>query len=476
MCMIKTYDQAKAFLEQFIPTPQTAHIDMQLVRIEKLCSLLGNPHTKYPIIHVAGTSGKGSTATFAATILKEAGLKVGLHTSPHLELVTERMQINSHPIPIPQFISLLNEYISIYQDIDTKSNLGNPSYFEILVALSFAHFAKEQVDAAVIEVGLGGKLDATNVITSSVAILTNISLDHTNILGKTVYSILKDKMGIIKKGAPAVVSSITQPKLQKILIKHCRKLKVPLHLLNKDFPLRKERLSLPGEFQLQNFSLAVKACELFIKKYFPAKMKLHGLTPVASSVSSASEIRRSNNPPSPRLRRVIRIHPRFYTRGLLRRRIKSLPLAYKKAARSTFIPGRLEIIQRNPLIILDGAHNKAKMSALVSSIKKIYPNQHFITVIAVKQGKPAKTLIKLLEPITAYFVCTSFSMPTDTGLMTSNQASFLASLTLKPTSVKNDSLRALVQAVNLGRKENLPILITGSLYLVGELRVRAQSL
>jgi len=264
-------------------------------------------------------------------------------------------------------------------------------------------------------------LDATNIIPPSLAILTNISLDHTNILGKTVYSILKDKMGIIKKGAPAVVSSVTQPKLQKILIGNCRKLNVPLYLLTKDFPLRKEQLALPGEFQHQNFSLAVKACELFIKKYFPAK-------------------------------------------------IKSLPLAYKKSARSTFIPGRLEIVQKKPLIILDGAHNKAKMTALVTSLKKLYPGQKFITIIAVKQGKPTKTLIRLLQPVTAKFVCTSFTQTTDTGLHTSNHASALALLTSKPTVIINQSPQATHYALKVAKELNLPILVTGSLYLVGEVR------
>ena len=421
MTKIKTYAEAKEYLEQFIPTPQTAHNDMQLERIEQLCNLYGHPQTKYPIIHVGGTSGKGSTATFAATILKEAGFKVGLHTSPHLELITERMQINNHPIPIPQFISLLNEYVSINRYIETKSKLGHPSYFEILVILSFVYFARAKVDAAVIEVGLGGLLDATNIIPPSLAILTNISLDHTNILGKTVYSILKDKMGIIKKEAPAVVSSVTQPKLQKILINHCRKLNVPLHLLNKDFPLRKEQPALPGEFQLQNFSLAIKACELFIKKYFPDK-------------------------------------------------IKSLPLAYKKAARSTFIPGRLEIVQKKPLIILDGAHNKAKMTALVTSLKKLFRGQKFITIIAVKQGKPAKTLIKLLEPIIHLFICTTFSQATDTGLLTSTTADWLATLTNKPTQIETSAMAAYKAAIQVSQKTLVPILITGSLYLVGEIR------
>ena len=418
--MITSYLEAKNYLEQFIPTPQTTHNDMQLERIEKLCNLLENPQTQYPIVHVGGTSGKGSTATFTAEILKEAGLKVGLHTSPHLELITERMQINNKPITQAEFIKLVNEFTSILGRIEALYKLI-PSYFEILVAMSLIYFARQKVDAAVIEVGLGGMLDATNIIPPSLAILTNISLDHTNILGKTVYSILKDKMGIIKKGAPAVVSSVTQPKLQKILIGNCRKLNVPLYLLTKDFPLRKEQLALPGEFQHQNFSLAVKACELFIKKYFPAK-------------------------------------------------IKNLPLAYKKSARSTFIPGRLEIVQKKPLIILDGAHNKAKMTALVTSLKKLYPGQKFITIIAVKQGKPTKTLIRLLQPVTAKFVCTSFTQTTDTGLHTSNHASALALLTSKPTVIINQSPQATHYALKVAKELNLPILVTGSLYLVGEVR------
>ncbi len=419
--MIKTYHEAKTYLEQFIPTPQTAHGTMQLDRIGYVCKLLGNPQTDYPIIHVGGTSGKGSTATFASYILKEAGLTVGLHVSPHLELITERLQINNQPIPVARFIALLNEIIPYFDESDKTSGLGILSYFERLGALAFYAFTKASVDAAVIEVGLGGKLDATNIILPSAAILTNISLDHTNILGKTVYSILKDKMGIIKTGTPGVVSGIAQPKLRQILINHCQKLGVPLYLLNRDFSLNYRQLGLPGEFQHENFTLAAQASRLFLKAYFPSKTY-------------------------------------------------ALPQALKQAAKSAFIPGRLEIISKHPLIILDGAHNKAKMTALTSPLKNLYPHQKFVTVVAVKQGKPARTLIRLLEPMSAYFICTSFVQTTDTGLHASNRANYLASLTRKPAQIINKSKEALRQAQINSVKQNLPILVTGSLYLVGEIR------
>lgn len=418
--MIKTYQEAQTYLEQFIPDPRVSQPTMNLDKIRVLCQLLSNPQNKYPIIHVAGTSGKGSTATFASYILKELGLTVGLHLSPHLEKLTERMQINNQLLPEAQFVESLNEITDAIAKT-TATCKEPPSYFEILVALSFHVFAKAGVEAAVVEVGLGGRLDATNVIPPSVAIITNISLDHTKVLGNTIAKIASEKMGIIKKGTPAVIAGVTQPQVQTALLEKCRQLDVPLFLLNRDFPLRQEILSLKGDFQMLNFTLATKVTEIFVQNFFP-KLLPH------------------------------------------------LPKAISTAAKSAFIPGRLEIISRRPLIVLDGAHNRAKMSALINSLNRLYPKQKFISVVAVKQGKPAATLIRQLEGISDNFIFTRFTLATDSGIFQASSPQDLMKLTSKKNILIADPQQAITTAIKNSRQTKLPILVTGSLYLVGEIR------
>ena len=419
--MIKTYEQAKAYLESFIPQPNTLHRTMQLDRIEWFCKLLGDPQKKYPIIHVGGTSGKGSTATFAATILKELGLKTALHISPHLKLLTERMQIDNHAISIPRFLSLLNELTPIIQKMTDETRNGPPTYFEILVVMSFLYFSREKVDAAIIEVGLGGTLDGTNIIPPSVAVLTNVSLDHTQILGNTVYKICKDKMGILKKGAPAVISGLTQPQLRHMLIRKCQELDVPLYLAMRDFQIDSSNLSLPGEFQHLNFTLAKKAAAVFTHTYFPK---------LASMLSTA----------------------------------------LKRAKKLAFIPGRLEIVNKNPLIILDGAHNRAKMKALVDALKKLYPKKKWIAVVAIKNDKAIRGMLRELNRITAQYIFTTFQTTTDFGKSLSTPPQTLARYTHITSLKKTPVQEAIKSALSLSHFTKRPILITGSLYLVGEVR------
>jgi dihydrofolate synthase/folylpolyglutamate synthase len=416
--MINSYPAARRYLEGFIPDT-TNFNTMTLDRISYLCRALGNPQKNYPVIHIGGTSGKGSTATFAATMLKALGLKTGLHISPHLQSLTERMQINNIRIPELKFVSVVKK-IQPFVVQTEKIGLGSPTYFEILVALSFWYFAQEKVDAAAIEVGLGGTHDGTNIIGPSVAILTNISLDHTQILGKTVVKILKDKQGIIKSNSPGVVSGVTQPSLRKQLSTYCANLGVRLKLLGREFPLADTKLKLRGSFQKQNFTLAREAVKLFTATYFPR---------LSQKVDRAAKI----------------------------------------TAQTAYLPGRFEVISTSPLVLLDGAHNKAKMKALTSALAETYPQQKWLVVMAVKKDKAYGTLISLLRPFTDSFFFTRFTQMTDAG-----PALALSPITLQASAAKSQvfiSVQSAYQsALKKAEARKLPILVTGSLYLVGEVR------
>ncbi|MEK9147181.1 MAG: Mur ligase family protein, partial [Patescibacteria group bacterium] len=259
--MFKSYYQVRDWLEGFIPLVYGKE-ELGLARIEYLLHLLGNPQEKFKSIHVTGTSGKGSTAFYAARLLQGSQkIKVGLHLSPHLVDIRERVQIfegeglrirDEGLMPMERFLRLFNEIKSIVEKIQKDKPELTPSYFEILVAASFLYFAQEKVDWAVVEVGLGGRLDATNVLAPEVSVITNIGLDHTEILGKIIEKIAFDKAGIIKKGV-SVVTGASGRALQ-VIADVAKKQQSALITIN-----TQDRL-------LANKLLAIEAVELALKR------------------------------------------------------------------------------------------------------------------------------------------------------------------------------------------------------------------
>lgn len=345
--MYSSYTGANKYLKSFIP-PGYIYKSVQALKLERisyLLKLLGNPHKTLRFIHVGGTSGKGSTAYFLSRILTDQGYKTGLHVSPHLQEISERMQINGKPISIEEFINSVNRIKPLAKIVEKNLGLGKPTYFETTVAMAFDHFAKEKVDIAVIEVGLGGKLDATNVISPLISIITNVSLDHTDILGNSVQKIAADKAGIIKKGVP-VISGASQLSVRRILKKKADNLQSKLYFLGTHFNYsltssdlngsefnfnwdgkmsRNLRLSIPGIYQVKNASLALAAVHLLKGiNYKISKDKLY------------------------------------------------------KSINRVAVPGRFEIVKKKPLIVLDGAHNPTKIKVFLESLSKFVPRQKFI--------------------------------------------------------------------------------------------------
>lgn len=527
--MIKTFADAVKFLEKYIPTPEKKHPgQLGLVRMQYLIDLFGNPQLAYPTIHVGGTSGKGSTATIIASILS-TNYKVGLHTSPHLVRVTERIKImkpyftvipngvrnlsrmrdlkqverflhspvkdgigwndNRNNIPGNEFVELLDEMLPVIKKVE-KSEFEKPSYFEIITALTFLYFRKQKVDVAVIEVGMGGRFDGTNVIKPIVAVLTNVGLDHTEVLGNTVEEIAKDKVGIIKSGIK-VVSAVKQPSVIDIINAKCKMKNAKLSLLSAfNTPSHREshgflrqladsachsrcgfgafyyrivnisekgsvfdyfgektcknlRLSLLGQYQIENASLAIRAIECLNATMQPRQ-------------------RRGNNA-------TIKIGEAEIRRGLI----------------CAYIPGRLEIIKRNPLVILDGAHNSDKVKALVSSIKTIFPKKKVTAIIAIKKDKNAKEMLETFIRICQKVIFTRFKLISDQGVISSfepeellkiatNIGSFTPGESLRNTPgvvfrLTKNTKEALRLASKEARKDDL-ILVTGSLYLIGEVK------
>ena len=209
-----TFQAAQSYLLGLINENASRRMPNRLDRIVAFLDVLGNPQDAYPTVHVAGTSGKGSTATMIAAVLQASGLRTGLHTKPHLTDATERARVDGIPIPEAAFGDLMSELQEAAERIVFEH--GRPTYYETLLALAFLWFARSGVDVAVIEAGVGGTLDGTNVLRPQVAIITNVALDHTDILGETVEEIARDKAGIAKAGIP-LVSGVRDPAARRVI-------------------------------------------------------------------------------------------------------------------------------------------------------------------------------------------------------------------------------------------------------------------
>lgn len=470
------------YLQTTIPAGKKEQFpgNLGLKRMKEFLRRIGNPHQSFPSIHIAGTSGKGSTALFTARILQAANLKVGLHTSPHLQTVRERMAINDLYISEQSFVNLIEDLRPTIESMRTEYKLGSPSYFEILVAASFAYFAKQNVDVAVIEAGLGGRYDGTAALAPVVSVLTNVGLDHTNILGKTKSTILKDKMQIIKPCNRVAISGVMQPYLRAILEQHCQKQSVPLlqyedafyHTIQKTSP---HQLVFDYHYQKN----AIKNIKKRLSNRKNGGKQVNSAEIISNIVLATGATYQATNASL-----AITACRQF----ALTKNISLTNQHIKDGLKTARFPGRFEhryVRDLNtkssknsvsPLIILDGAHNNDKLRALVASLKKVYPKQKWIVVFALKQNKDAQALLRIISPITHEFIITEFSSATDMGLNLFYPAQKLHNLAKQvleiPVYLEKNSKTALLLALKklTNSTNKTGVLVTGSLYLVGEVR------
>jgi len=437
---MKSFEKAQAYVETLIPTTYESTKALRLERIKLLLKLLGHPERGLRFIHVGGTAGKGSTATIIAQLLSDQGFKVGLHISPHLQSITERAQINRKNISEAAFTILVKKLRPFVEEIG-KGKYGKPTYFEMLVALAFEHFREERVDFAVVEVGLGGSLDATNVIQPLVSVLTNVGLDHTEILGDTVEKIATDKAGIIKKGIP-VITAATQTSVRKIFADKAASTNSSLYTLGQDFGCTINNLDL----ERSDFNFFFKKKNL-TNLIIPSGARFE-VTNTTLALATLFSLEKSS---------LLKING-----ATLRQSLSQLK-----------VPGRFEIVSKKPLIILDGAHNPMKMENLISSLDELLPNQKFNFLLAFKRGKNISEMLSILIPLAKNIILTEFSSPTDTGKNTATSVSEVAILIQKDNLKKYltpSANTAFKKASDLSLRSGSPLVVTGSLYLVGEVR------
>ncbi len=395
-------------------------VDLGLGRIKAFLEELGNPEKKMKYVHVAGTNGKGSTCAFIASALAEAGCKTGLYTSPHLLDFRERFQVNGKSIKS----SVLEQLAGNLMKKKEESAI-NLSYFEFITAMAFEYFAEENCEYVVLEVGMGGRLDATNVITPEASVITPISLEHREFLGSTIEKIAAEKAGIIKAGIP-VVSAKQESRAMGVIEKKSSELNASLSVFTQDFNYAERKATLQG----QEFD------------YSSEKIELKGL-----KTRMVGEHQFENASLSVRTLELLGVEPGAIRRGL------------EKAV----MPGRFQIIHNKPGVVVDVAHNAAGARALRKSLEGFFPGKKAQFVLGVSRDKDVGAIASELVPVAESFVCTQASFR---GMQAERVAS-----AVKKTGFKGNVYlipnpgEAAVFA--LGQKPALAVL-TGSFFSVAE--------
>ena len=340
-----------------------------LDNIIALCDALGQPQHQFKSIHVGGTNGKGSSSHMLAAVLQEAGYKTGLYTSPHLKSFTERVRVNGQELPQAYLINFVEQHKSLFEEI-------KPSFFEMTVALAFKYFADEQVDIAVIEVGLGGRLDSTNIITPEVSLITNIGFDHQALLGDTITAIAGEKAGIIKPGVPAVIST-KQEEAQEVFTAKAEAVGAPLYFAPDHLRVEFEE----GNLDRQVF-LVYKDEKLYLAEL---ELDLTGI------------YQQYNLPGVLQVLQVLQekgytISPEAMRRGL----------ANTKGI--TGLKGRWQVLSREPLTICDTGHNVDGVKQILQQLEALHP-KHVHMVFGAVNDKDVTTILKLLPKDYTYYFC-----------------------------------------------------------------------
>lgn len=422
-----TYDEAVAYLDSHIG----AGIRPGLERISTILDMLGEPQKAYPIIQIAGTNGKTSVTRMVASILAGHGLKVGSTTSPHLNVVEERLEIDGIPATEEEFAQAVADVVPFLHMFRERYD-DFPTYFELTTLLAFSYFASQAVDVAVVEVGLGGRLDATNAGDAEVAVVTGISLEHTEYLGDTLGAIAGEKVAIAKEGATLVTGRLPD-EARAVTQQHAESLGLSIRQFGDDFDVLEPTMAvggwvagvrghytsyadvflpLHGRHQLDNLAVAVAATEAF----FERALSDEGLTLGLSAVR---------------------------------------------------VPGRLEVASRNPAVLLDGAHNPGGFAALTDTLSEEFRLVEWVAVLGAMADKDVGDMIAMLDGHVSRVFTTAVDDP---RALTPEQLAEIASSVLdvpvEPVHGVQEALGLAVGACG----ESEAVLVTGSLYLVGQAR------
>jgi dihydrofolate synthase / folylpolyglutamate synthase len=456
------YDKALAFLlsridyERSLAIPYNSR-DFRLDRMRQLLGRLGNPQKRLRIVHVAGTKGKGSTSAMISAVLSAAGYRTGLYTSPHLNRIEERIRLNGQICTEADFVALVEQIRPIAQTMDDEASCQSPpeqgpTYFELTTAMAFQYFAQVQTDFAVIEVGLGGRLDSTNVCEPMVCAITSISLDHTQQLGNTLAQIASEKAGIIKPGVP-IVSGVQQDEPRVVIAEIARQQESLLLQLGADFnytyypPSGLEHSVLHPHGRM-DFQSHIRGSAKSIERLELGLLGEHQAANAAVALAVLGELKKQGF---------------------------DLPeSAIRDGLASLNWPARIEVAGLHPTVIVDGAHNVASVQSLLQTIEESFQSARRILIFGTTQGKDVRGILEALLPRFEAVILTRY-VNNPRQVSVTELDCVAAALSSIPRFVCDNPSAAWVQARQLATADHL-ICITGSLFLAAEIKAEIEKM
>lgn len=425
----RTYQEALAYLD--------AHVGLGvrpgLARISRLIELMGDPHRDIATVHIAGTNGKTTTALLLAAVISGHGLTTGTFTSPHLEKIEERFRIDDEVASPDDFTQSIADIAPFVDALEAETG-ERPTYFELTAAAAFAFFAERAVEAAVVEVGLGGRLDATSIVDPVVAVLTNVGLDHTEYLGDTVEEIALEKLAIAKPGSVLVTGALTDP-VALVAGRYAAERGLAHCAFARDFGLNSAAMAVGGWMTSIDGALG---------RYDDIFLPLHGrhqVTNLAIAIAAAEQ---------------------FFARPLDVE-------AVRDSIAAVHSPGRIEVVQHTPLVVIDGAHNEASMAALAATLADEFPDLSWTVIFGALGDKDIESMLGHLEPRIGRLVVTEADSPRSIPV-----GQLAAQIREKLPDIPNVDVAATVRdavAEVMGTTDaDGAVLVTGSLYVVGEAR------
>jgi dihydrofolate synthase/folylpolyglutamate synthase len=443
----RTYEQAIEFIFGRINYERIAGVaysadDGKLERMRCLLSLLGRPEEQLPVVHIAGTKGKGSTSVMTAEILRAAGYRTGLFTSPHVAAFEERMVVDGERPTPEHLVDLVNRLVEPVEKMDAAPGRGGPTYFELATALAWLYFLERGATIAVLEVGLGGRLDATNVCRPLAGVITNISRDHTNVLGSTLAQIAGEKAGIVKPGVP-LISGVAAGPGGDVVEQVCQREASPLYRLGREFawrPAENGRPANPGTSGTAEIDVETPWGQW---RQVPVPLRGdHQAGNAALAVATAGLLAKTR----------LRIPDRAIYDGMAAVRW----------------PARIEVVGQSPWVVVDAAHNWASTEALVRTLESQFSARRRILIFAGTKDKDVAGLLRLLLPRFDSVILTQYRT-NPRGVAVEELAAIAQATWLRPCHVAGDAVTAWRIARHLAAPDDL-ICVTGSFFIATELR------
>ncbi|WP_030454836.1 bifunctional folylpolyglutamate synthase/dihydrofolate synthase [Herbidospora cretacea] len=413
-------------------------IDPTLDRMAALVDLLGNPQAAYPIIHIAGTNGKSSTARMAEALLRERNLRVGRYTSPEFASMRDRISIDGEPISEERFVEIYEELEPYFGIVDEK--FGRLSFFEVLTAMAFAAFADAPVDVAVVETGMGGTWDATNVADGTVAVITPVSLDHTEYLGPDVETIAGEKAGIIKPGSTVILAQQQLPAAE-VIVRRAAEAGATVAREGIEFGVLGRELAMGGQLlHLRGLNAT----------YEEVLLPLYGAHQAGNAATALAAVEALSTAAEPLGEELIR-----------------------QGFAQVTSPGRLEVVRRGPTVLVDASHNPGGMEATVDAIGESFGFTRLIAVLAVMADKDVETMLELLEPIVEEVVVTRNSSPRSMEVddLADRARGVFGPERVHESARLDDAIDVAVGLADEGDEYGSGVLITGSVVTAGDARI-----